>query len=233
MKNDVLSSDKRDPKENNLLYFGDTGQEDEKKKKKTFEGQEICLHINAYFDEDLKKEISKALPDVLALTNFGTRSNKGTGCYFIEGKSITDFENILKKEICSKGSKVYYWDYNDYKNIGEVFLSIKYFYSLLKSGITIKSTAYRDVRTDYPSLLCKYFLNLTKPVTWEREKIKREWRIGHITRAEQPLHTQFNDNYKFIRALFGTGDTQRWIHGIGIPDDINIIVGLPKTPEEF
>ena len=213
------SRNAREPDRNNLLFFGNQGITNELKKKKTLEDQDITLEIETYFDEELKKKIAAILPVALALNNFGNRKNKGTGCYFPVEKSRYDFENILKEHVCKKNQhKVFYWDWVNNKDIYNVIYSIRLFYSLLKSGITIKSKE-KSVRTDYPSLLYQYFLNTG--ITWERAKIKKDWSIGHDTRTELPK--SHSDNFKFIRAVLGTGDIQSWMS-----EGITLKVEFPK-----
>jgi hypothetical protein len=113
------------------MFFGNLNQPEDKKKWEIY-GSELELRFNTYFDADLKKQIEKALPTCLALENFGTRNNKGNGCFFHEDKTINDFEAVLKQYA---PSSVYYWDCAS----SDALFCIKTVYSLLKSGINLTS----------------------------------------------------------------------------------------------
>lgn len=226
----LISKNKVRPKEpgKELLFFGNQGSE-QNKWLKTLEGQKISLEINPYFDQTLKNKLHEILPIVLTLNNFGNRKNKGTGCYTAETQTRDQFEDILKEHVYQKTNhKVYYWDINEYSAIGEVFESIKFFYSLLKSGITVKLRD-KPQRTDYSSLLYRYFLENPRLITWEKAKIKSDWAIGHTTKTEENTFTKHTTNNKFIRALLGTGENQMWMS----EDRRNIKIEFPVEYERI
>ncbi|NTU41973.1 MAG: hypothetical protein HGA78_02765, partial [Nitrospirales bacterium] len=139
------------------MFFGNMGIPPEKHKKEIF-SENIELVFNTYFNNSLKNQIEETIPICLALENFGTRNNKGNGCFFIDAKSRSDFENILREAL---PGRVYYFDCTQ-----NVFFSIKYFYSLLKSGINIS--------TYYKSLIFIYFKE-KGDITWDKKIIKNKF----------------------------------------------------------
>ena len=223
-----------------LFYFGDIKQKSVNKKgvvseishvkeKMALSGQNPRVYVDAFYNDELEKELLQTLEIALVLNNFGTRNTKGAGGYFIKDKSREYFEEVLKKHVKSKyNCPIYYWDWTNCSEIEEALNSIKIFYSLLKTGITAKSNK-RGYRTDYTSLLYKYFL--AKGITWERDKIKKSWRIGHNTRTEIP--GDHSDNHKFVRALFGTGTFNKWMRDVGINDELTVNIKFPTDVERI
>lgn len=173
------------------MFFGNLNQPEHKKKWEIC-GSELELRFNTYFNETLKKQIEETLTICLALENFGTRNNKGNGCFFIKDKTIADFEAVLKQ---NAPSSVYYWDCNS----SDAFFSIKTVYSLLKSGINL---SIRSDKTYYKSLLFKYFKD--QNITWDKKAVKMKFLP---TVRSDGWHS---NNQKFVRGLLGVSDVQSW-----------------------
>jgi hypothetical protein len=173
------------------MFFGNLNQPEDKKKWEIY-GSELELRFNTYFDAKLKKQIEETLPTCLALENFGTRNNKGNGCFFHEDKTINDFEAVLKQYA---PSSVYYWDCAS----SDALFSIKTVYSLLKSGINLKIGRNK---TYYKSILFQYFKQ--KNMTWDKKAIKLKF-LPNAT--SDPWRGR--DEY-FVRGFLGVSKEQEW-----------------------
>lgn len=173
------------------MFFGNLMQPKHKKKKEIY-GAELELRFNTYFNKTLKKQIEETLPICLALENFGTRNNKGNGCFFIKDTTIDDFEAVLKQ---NAQSFVYYWDCNS----SDALFSIKTVYSLLKSGINL---SIRNDTTYYKSLLSKYFKD--QNITWDKKAVKMKF-LPNV-RSDR----WHSNDQKFVRGLLGISDVQSW-----------------------
>ena len=86
------------------MFFGNLNQPEHKKKFEIY-GSELELRFNTHFDTKLKTQIEETLPICLALENFGTRNNKGNGCFFYKDKTINElkekspnFRNFLRDQ---------------------------------------------------------------------------------------------------------------------------------------
>lgn len=172
------------------LYFGDMGEGPQKIC--LYHYDSIILKFNAYFNLKLKAWIEESLPTMLALENFGTRSNKGFGCFYLEGKGIEHFESILKEAHTREEiSNIFFWDCNE----GEKYRSISNFYATLKSGISFRDT---------PSLLCEY--SYKNRILWDKHALKKHFDM--FTGRERPLN-DFDNKY-FMRGIFGLANIQEW-----------------------
>lgn len=174
------------------LFFGNQGQN--VKVKKQLRGGDIELSIHTYFDHSLKNMIAHSLPVCLALENFGTRNNKGYGCFYPKDKDRSFFEEMLKKVA---PSQVYYWDCDK----KEYLFSIKTIYSLLKSGINMRDR--NNNKTYYKSRLYLYFK--AQHITWDKKAIKQHF---GLTTKNDIKWTGIKE--QFVRAVLGVGDVQEW-----------------------
>ncbi len=151
------------PNASNSPYFGNMGTN----RKKYIQTNEVQVKFKT-FSQDLYDKIDTIFPEFLVRENFGTRSNKGYGCYFYNNKNQPAFEELLNKQF----SPVLYWNCS---SINEAFFSIKTVYSLLKSGINLKDNN-RNIKTYYKSLLFKYFCE-EKAIRWEKPVIKQHFQF--------------------------------------------------------
>lgn len=177
----------------------------------------IELRFNTYFDSELKDKIEKILPEVFACENFGSFGSKGYGCFTDENQSQTDFENILKKEYGNGSKKIYYWVTNKTKP-EDISFQIKYFYSLLKSGINVRGREDTDPKTYYKSLLMSYFkdkkYDSTKSIRWEKRGLKKNFGLSK-RRKDTYLDDGGNsipsgEDYYAVKPLLGYSESQEW-----------------------
>ncbi len=196
-------------------YFG---------KHKLFRYNDIELIFNTYFNSAIVKQIKEILPKVFACENFGSFGSKGYGGFTDENQTQKDFE----KEIKNKYKTVYYWETTNTSD-SNIFFQIKYFYSLLKSGINIpgRNTA---SSTYYKSILMEYFL---PDIRWEKRGIKKKFafsstynRTRNIDQTDAAIPT--GEDYKAIKPLLGYSKSQEWQSyrktiGIDFPEGIDRI----------
>ena len=177
------------------MFFGNLNQPEHKKKFEIY-GSELELRFNTHFDTKLKTQIEETLPICLALENFGTRNNKGNGCFFYKDKTINDFEAVLKQYAAP--SSVCYWDCN----FSDAIFSIKTVYSLLKSGINLTSnpvlskTAYNTLEKDY-----KIDFNLLKSETLIRQINSTGYYEVFLNTAKKKKIELSSSAYGFLKKM--------------------------------
>jgi len=172
------------------LYFADIG--DDSEKKALYFKENLSLEFNTYFSSEIKEMIEETLPLMLALENFGTRNNKGLGCFFQANKDRNYFEDTLKETLKTEDiSNIFYWECCD----GQIYDSIYNLYTCLKSGINHNGYV--------KSILCQYFLE--KGIRWEKRALKHHFDM--FTHNEQP---EFAEKEYYVRALFGLASNQSW-----------------------
>jgi len=170
----------------NPTYFGEMGQKDEKEKKKYTSDNSAFELIIYVFNKELKDNIEKHFPSFIALTNFGTRQNKGNGSFYIDISDKLHFKNIEK--ILPKGTPFCIIKSLDDKDI---FQMIDYYYKRLKAGINFNYD--NKCKGEYhKSFLFQYYNNITNK-GWEKRYIKEEF-FG--------LYKDGVEKF-FIRALLG------------------------------
>jgi hypothetical protein len=190
----------------NEPYFADIDKRQEEKEPKLIFSNDITitLRFNTFFDKDLEAKIRESINPFFAINNFGTRSNKGYGCFYPvndiqSGQYFTmdNFEKELKKAIDK--SAIYYWDSpKDQTNF-----YIKIFYSLLKSGINLPgNTRYPNDFIYIKPLLFYYFKK--EGISWDKKFVKEKF----LSDAKSDPFT--SNNPKFVRALLGLASESNW-----------------------
>ena len=181
-------------RDHDCMYFGNMGDTPEYKKKFHIHVPELELEFNTYFNPNLKTQIEKALPVCLALENFGTRSNKGNGCFFIKGKSRDNFEEILKSNHIGK---IFCFDIDK----SDYFFAIKTLYTLMKSGINLDV---RGKKLRFKSAIFKYFKS--RNVTWDKKAVKQHF----LPHAKSNSWVSSNSRSEYARVVLGGSDIQDW-----------------------
>lgn len=190
-----LTTKGTDKKLSNSMFFGNLNQP-EQKKKWEIQGDELELRFNTYFNAELKKQIEETLPICLACENFGTRNNKGSGCFYISNKSVTDFEKVLKD---NHKNDIYFFDINN----NDYFFAIKTVYMLMKSGINL------DVggsKIYYKPAIFHYFKD--KNITWDKQAIKQHF----LPNARTDSWKSNANKAEYARILLGGSNVQEWRH---------------------
>ncbi len=178
------------------LYFGNQGKNVRNKFALLYQdGAE--LSVNTYFDNDLAEKIKSALPKCLAIENFGTRQNKGFGCFYIHpdhSKGYLSIENALKET----GKPVYFFNVENHSIQKESLDHISVLYKAMKSGINETGFGKKDPKAYLKSFLWHY-LNRKQSsgsyITWEKRFIKKGL-LGQPVKDAQ-----------YFRALLGLCDT--------------------------
>jgi hypothetical protein len=129
--------------------------------KKGIKVNSIYLEIICFIPE-LKEILSKYISSFFIYENFGTRQNKGFGCFEVDDNS-KKIEDLLKQEF-----DIVYKYLGKFNTIESIFGQIKNDYTLLKSGIN-------DGRGTYEkSKLFEFFANREPDYyRWEKRVIKR------------------------------------------------------------
>lgn len=180
----------------NSLYFGNMGKKNyEEKKKAIYTDEDIIVDFFS-FKKELINKIKKWVAPFFAVTNYGTRQNKGFGSFYIKNY---DFLTELKK-IKDKFLYIEYKNNNYKEMLDDVFI----IYTLMKSGINYpdhpkgnyrkrgKNSSYRK------SFLFKYMLD--KGIGNEKRFIKENF---------FPPYLRIDDdgkNKKYVRGLLGISD---------------------------
>lgn len=138
-------------------------------------------------NKKLLEAIKKYFPDMIAVTNFGARNNKGFGSFYINGEDI-------KEKLKSSGYNIFYFNLVN-RSDDNLFLTIYYLYNVLKGGIN--ETNGRDFPEKYQkSLLWKYFNEKISPgFVWEKRFLKSKLPGNYINIEDKKR--------LFIRILLG------------------------------
>lgn len=173
-------------------YFGNIGQGP--KKKTIFHKGGVAFRFNTYFNPSLAKGIKTSLSQCLAMENFGTRQNKGFGCFYPtheqpDGFKPMDIQGALRK--C--GKPVFYFD----PPAGEDAIAcIDVLYKAMKPGIN-ETNNNRLPDRYIKSLLWRYYNDGRAKddlITWEKRFMKKM------------LSGESVGGGVYLRALLGTSD---------------------------
>jgi CRISPR/Cas system CMR-associated protein Cmr1 (group 7 of RAMP superfamily) len=151
------------------------------------EGNNIDL-IFQFWNSKWREFLEEILPLFFVFTNFGTRQNKGFGCFLQANMTQSDFEKILK-EYNGIIKNVFYS--NRFNDLRKVFSEINDIYKILKSG---------DRNRNKDSELRKYFNDQHPMIEWEKPAIQRK--IEEISRQRLKINSR-SDNRQFVRAELG------------------------------
>lgn len=201
------------------LYFGNQGVELEKRKYAVSHDQGVTLQFETYFDKSLEEEIRKWLPQCLALENFGSRQNKGFGCFYFQNPQQNGWPSI-EAALKGSGKCVYYFEV---PNGEKQFDCIDTLYRAMKGGIN-ETFGVPSKKKYLKSLLWQYLNQGTTPnKIWEKRFMKlhmagRQAEINDITAY-------------YFRALLGTADlfTFKEIH----IDKMNIHVTSARMDGDY
>ncbi|MBP2143377.1 hypothetical protein J2127_000532 [Methanococcus voltae] len=172
----------------NKLFFGNT--KDKNKYKFKMYGK-VELKIFS-FNTELLTKIKENIESFFAITNFGTRQNKGFGSFTVERINDKDTENNFKelyKKLLEKEKKfelnennrskiVAVYENSEESDLKKAFEIIAYGYKNLKSGLTKQDNSnyyirQRNLTNQYQnSLIMKHFNDSTKKTYWEKRFIK-------------------------------------------------------------
>lgn len=184
-----------DEEDKSGLFFGNISSEKNSvvaklKKKKLLLYQHTTITINSYFDMEVLNKIKITLPKLLAVENFGTRSDKGFGSFFpTDINEVEKFQDILLSVLQGKNiTTLYHFE----TPTDRIFPSIKKIYYLLKSGYRV-GTKMRSFLESY----CEKELGFI----WDKKSIK-----DYFFKGDEIDH----ENNKFIRGLFGLSKNQNW-----------------------
>lgn len=181
------------------LYFGNQG--DVKKKKRISHSNGVELTINTYFDKGLENIIKEVLPVCLALENFGTRQNKGFGCFYLDNSKeniqwFKDQDIKIETVLKNSGKPMYYFDAPNKDN---VFNYIDVLYKAMKPGIN--ETRGKPKSNAYLKSFLWQYLNKGRNkkkgnlITWEKRFMKQKL-LGFSPKDPQ-----------YFRVLLGLCDT--------------------------
>ena len=147
------------------LFFGNMGKKKEEKRIKSLcvrPDQDIILTVFS-FKKVLLIAVSENLNHFFAVTNFGTRQNKGFGSFYISERDDSYFKHI--SAVLPGGT--YYMEVDSLDD-GRIFSTIDYYYKRLKSGINLSKKGY------HKSYLYQY-LDANYSYTWEKRWIKEKF----------------------------------------------------------
>jgi hypothetical protein len=137
-----------------------------------------------FWKSEWEEFFQKIIPVFFAVTNFGTRQDKGFGCFFPVNGSHQELERWLSRYSPSavyRSSRTF--------DLSGVFKEIDTFYKTLKSG---------GQRTE--SELRRYFNNMRPVIEWEKPTIQEN--IQRISHQRLRINSKSN-NRQFVRALLG------------------------------
>ena len=216
----IVAIDKIEDDPKNKIYFGNIGKKehDEDYRKTVFSKEPIKIEFFS-FTKKILEEIEKYFTTFLAVTNFGTRQNKGYGSFYVNDR---DKHYITPEEALKKINSKYIFIRYSNQNSQEVFSHIEIIYPLMKTGINYPDypkkdhpKGYKDENgnikqvpdpskgrglkaTYYKSYLFSYMLK--KNISNEKRFIKEMF--------FKPTIRIISDNLekRYVRALLGISD---------------------------
>jgi hypothetical protein len=138
-----------------------------------------------FWDTEWEEFFRKVIPLFFAVTNFGTRQNKGFGCFYPIGN---DKQRELETGLRAFSPAVLYRSSRSFDMTG-AFKEIDGIYKKLKSGIPGSESALR-----------RYFNKRNPMIEWEKPAIQKK--IQEITRQNLRI-SPGTDNQQFVRAVLG------------------------------
>jgi hypothetical protein len=122
------------------------------------------------FVQSLRDEIQTRLNNFFALTNFGTRQNKGFGSFSL--KKIEDRVQIFPANLFSYNFDLPYpHALSDFHKQKELMESIDYFYRSLRSGINLKGRN----QESYYFKSCLFCYLQPQGIQWDKKTIKANY----------------------------------------------------------
>lgn len=175
-------------------YFGNMGLKEEEKRKGIINYEPIKVNFICY-NENLQNAIKKNFPLFLILHNFGTRQNKGFGCFYL---SNTDKDNYKDALEILNGKAFIYAQYNNTNSL-KIAKNVSIIYSLMKSGLNFPDTNNNGKnKSYYKSILFEYMLE--KGIGNEKRFIKENF-FHPLVRIPRSSECK-----KYVRALLGISD---------------------------
>jgi hypothetical protein len=195
--------------DNKPIKEGLTGEDDYKLGVMLRKNNSLDL-VFQFWNPDWKEFLQKIIPLFLAITNFGTRQNKGFGCFY----PVNSNETELERGLSLFSGNALYRSSLQFDNIASIFKEIDAIYKKMKSG---------GQRTD--SELRKYFNNMRPVIEWEKPKIQEE--IVKISRQRLKINSK-TGNRQFVRALLGLPE----IYEYPKSGDIKVLVSHKSEKKE-
>ena len=187
----------------NSLFFGNMGDDNDGKKLLTKAKEPLKLTIMC-FHSDLMEMLTECLPTFFLLHNFGTRQSKGFGSFVLKS-SVAKAEQLLTDWYGDKPIyKIDYGRMNVCKEEDKVFRDIEVIYQVLKGGINFGIYIKGFINRYYLNENNQYGLN--KRIGGEKRYLKKN-KIAPC-KGRKPVGDV--DEYRYIRALLGTSDSQSW-----------------------
>lgn len=205
------------------FYFGNMGNEYNDGDKKLVFIENVDVEFFS-FNKEIIKAIKNHFEEFVAITNFGTRQNKGYGSFYLKDKEFN--EEFIKK---MQGYKVNI-NNTDYK---ETMSEMELFYKFLRSGINL-STRSRSPFYTKPAIW-KYFKE--KGIVWEKKAIKRRCFRSQLNKQKEkhnnPDILTYEGDEKIVRDLLGLSTIQEWMsYGISVKKENDKIKRF-KSPLMF
>ena len=171
------------------LFFGNMGDGEAKKYKHSSKNFKIVIFS---YNNKLLEVIKNNFEPFLANTNFGTRSSKGYGCFYIYNK---DFNKTLIP------FTVYSFTSNNWEK------DIKLLYSFLRQGVNLPNRN----GTRFYSKPAIFSYAKSKGWTWDKKAIKQQYFKDKLTQQNGETVEYQSDTQYLLRDLFGLSSEQSWL----------------------
>jgi len=178
------------------FYFGNMGNDYHTGDKKLVFIESVDIEFFT-FDKELLRVIKDKFEEFIAITNFGTRQNKGYGSFYIKDKQFN--ENYIKGyKVTLKAA-----------NYEKAMKDFETFYKFIRSGINLP----RKSNSFYTKpAIWKYFNE--QGIVWEKKAIKRRC-LNDKLEYQQNIHNNADilssrGEEKIVRDLLGLSTSQQW-----------------------
>ena len=200
------------------------------------------------FDNELLHFIRENIWEFFVVTNFGTMQNKGFGSFMVddEEKNESDIIRALKENGVEAVYKMDFGSSNDFgsnklnrSTLDKMFNQIREFYSVMKSGVNYDNS--KQNPNAYPhgfyahSFLAKYMkgkFQIDNEKAWMKEKKISPNVITSPNAEYKRNNPQTNPNPRYVRAMFGKGDTVSYFKDEKLLRKDKVTVAIKPKPHD-
>ncbi len=197
------------------LFFGNTRKKNDDSrndKQAVFYKNEIIVNIFS-FNELVLNEIDKNIREFFLTTSFGTRQDKGFGCFVISDRtSDTRSDSVILEEVASYVFNVRLpkspedcRQENEECKLGRVFDYILYFHKMIRSGVNESEQYYKSFMSHYAKYLGE---------TWDKPVIRYHFELFNKNDNKYKSQNLNKEKYRSSKLLFrdalGLATDQIW-----------------------
>ena len=189
------------------IYYGNQGND---RKEKMGIIADVQMTVVCMIPE-LREHIDKNIAEFFVVTNFGSMQGKGFGSFTVKGKTPSEDDEIGRMLAQNAGASACY-AICGYSDKTKIFKDIQTVYSVMKTGHNRQ-----NYHRSYLFLYCHEFMEtgnekaamkINKVSPWERDGSAP---VKNPKNQKENIYDLKDREHKYVRALFGVGETIRYI----------------------